>query len=381
MDVPGKAIVVGGGIGGLAAAIALYRRGWQVEVLERAAEVGEAGSGISLWANGIRALDTLGSGAAVRAAGLVEAEGGIRDRRGRWLSRTDTAELARRHGPLVAIRRADLFSILAQALPVQVLRPGVAVTGVEDLGEGVKVTHTAGVSEADLVIGADGIRSTIRDLLWPDATAPRYAGYTAWRMITGPLDFAPDGGEIWGRGERFGVVPLPDGCAYLFAVADAKAGQRHPDGEFAEVQRRFGNWPAPIPQVLNRVDPATVLHHDIYDLPRLDSFARGRVALLGDAAHAMTPNLGQGANQALEDAVTLAAVLDATPVPAALTAYDRLRRPRTAAIVRRSRLIGAVAQWSWAPATMVRDSVIRLSPSSAMLRALDSVLGWEPPPE
>ncbi|MEC3918575.1 FAD-dependent oxidoreductase [Nocardia sp. CDC160] len=379
MNGSGKAVVVGGGIGGLATAIALIRRGWQVEVLERAAEFGEAGSGISLWANGIRAMDALGLGDAVRAAGLVETEGGIRDRAGRWLSKTDTGELARRYGPLVAIRRTDLFAILSGALPGEVLRPGVTVTGIENAGDGVAVTHTSGVSEADVVVGADGIHSVVRAALWPDAQGPRYAGYTAWRMITGPLGFSVSGSETWGRGERFGVVPLRDGCAYLFGVADAPEGDRHPDGEFAEVRRRFANWPAPIPEALAQVDPATVLHHDLYDLPPLDTYVRGRVALLGDAAHAMTPNLGQGANQALEDAVTLAAVLTEHPVGEALDAYDRLRRPRTTAMVRRSRMIGAVAQLSWLPATVLRDTVIRLSPRSAMLRSLDSVLTWEPP--
>ncbi|WP_328602281.1 FAD-dependent monooxygenase [Nocardia terrae] len=379
MNGSGKAIVVGGGIGGLAAAIALIRRGWRVEVLERASEIGEVGSGISLWANGIRALDALGVGAAVRAAGLMEAEGGIRDRSGRWLSKTDTVEMARRYGPLIAIRRTDLFAILSAALPEGTLRLGVTVVGVENLGSSVKITHGEGVSEADLVIGADGIRSVVREALWPAARGPRYAGYTAWRMITGPLDFAPPGGEIWGRGERFGVVPLPDGCAYLFAVADAPEGERHPDREFEQVRARFANWPSPIPETLAHVDPTSVLHHDIYDLPPLAGFVRGRVALLGDAAHAMTPNLGQGANQAIEDAVTLAAVLAHDPVPEALAAYDRLRRARTAGIARRSRLIGAVAQWSSTPATTVRDTVIRLSPSSAVLRSLDSVLNWQPP--
>ncbi|MTE14561.1 NAD(P)-binding protein [Nocardia sp. CT2-14] len=374
-----NAIVVGGGIGGLAAAIALTRRGWRVEVLERAAEVGESGSGISLWANGLRALDALGVGDAVRGAGVVEIEGGIRDRAGRWLSKTDTGELERRYGPLVAVRRTDLFSILAGALPDGVVRSGVAVTGIGNLEDTVEVTHITGVCEADLVVGADGIRSVVREALWPDARGPRYAGYTAWRMITGPLDFAPSGSETWGRGERFGVVPLPDGCAYLFGVADAPEGRRYPGGEFDEVRRRFGGWPAPIPAALARVDPATVLHHDIYDLPSLTSLVRGRVALLGDAAHAMTPNLGQGANQALEDAVTLAAVLERHPVPEALNAYDRLRRGRTTAIARRSRVIGAVAQWSHPAATALRDTMIRLSPSSAMLRGLDPVLSWEPP--
>ncbi|MFF0531745.1 FAD-dependent monooxygenase [Nocardia amikacinitolerans] len=374
-----SATVVGGGIGGLAAAVALTSRGWQVEVLERGDDSGAAGSGISLWSNGIRALDALGLGDRVRAAGMAGTEGGIRDRTGRWLSRTDVAALARRHGPLVVLRRADLLEILREALPAGALRPAVAVVGVEDHGAVATVEHSRGSCESDLVIGADGVRSVVRESVWPNAPEPRYAGYTAWRMITRPLEFTPDGSETWGRGERFGVVPLADGFAYLFATANAPEGQHSGIGEFAEVQRRFGRWPDPIPAVLDAVDPDTVLRHDIYDLPALDTFARGRVVLLGDAAHAMTPNLGQGANQALEDAVTLAAMLGKHPIQAALTGYDRLRRTRTQTITRQSYRIGAVAQWSAPAAIWLRDNVIRIAPNRVISRSLDPVLTWQPP--
>ncbi|MCP2276045.1 FAD-dependent monooxygenase [Nocardia amikacinitolerans] len=150
-------------------------------------------------------------------------------------------------------------------------------------------------------------------------------------------------------------------------------------GEFAEVQRRFGPWPDPIPAALDAIDPDAVLRHDVYDLPALDTFARGRVVLLGDAAHAMTPNLGQGANQALEDAVTLAAMLGRHPIQTALTGYDRLRRTRTRTVARQSHRIGTVAQWSAPAATWLRDNVIRIAPNGMMSRSLDPVLSWRPP--
>ncbi|WP_280329390.1 FAD-dependent monooxygenase [Nocardia wallacei] len=378
MERAGRAVVVGGGIGGSATAVALARRGWQVEVLERAV-TGEGGSGLSLWPNGLRALDVLGLGERVRARAMVDTEGGIRDRSGRWLSRTDTEELARRYGAMVAMHRADLFGILRSAVPEGSLRLGVTVTGLEYHGDEVTVAHSAGVSEADLVIGADGIRSSVREALWPNVFRPRYAGYTAWRMISRPVPDLRSGGETLGRGERFGVAPLPDGRAYLFGVANARAGERAPDGEFAEVRRRFGAWPQPIPALLDAVDPEAVLRHDIYDLPSLKTFVHHRVALVGDAAHAMTPNLGQGANQALEDAVTLAALLDRHPLATALSAYDRSRRPRTRSLARRSRRLGAIAQWSWPPAALLRDTAARLTPPGVALRALAPVLNWQPP--
>jgi 2-polyprenyl-6-methoxyphenol hydroxylase-like FAD-dependent oxidoreductase len=372
------AVVAGGGIGGLATALALIARGWQVRVLEQA-EFGEVGAGLSLWPNGLRALDALGVGDRVRGLALSEVQAGIRDARGRWLARSDSAEMERRFGPLVMIHRADFLAILREAVPAQALHTGTAVTAVADAGSRVLVSHTSGRTEADLLVGADGIRSAVRRSVWPEAPGPRYAGYTAWRLVA---DFDPGaaGSETWGSGERVGYSPLAGGRTYMYATANVPEGGRSPEGEPAEMRRRFGHWHDPIPALLAAAKPDAVLRHDIYDLPPLPSFATDRVALVGDAAHAMTPNLGQGANQALEDAVTLAALLDSRPtVAAALSAYDKERRPRTQMITRRSRRIGAVAQAAWPPARALRDLLIRLTPASAQAAALEPILAWRPP--
>ncbi|MFF8592254.1 FAD-dependent monooxygenase [Streptomyces sp. NPDC015220] len=375
-----SALVVGGGIGGLAAGLALARSGWRVKVLERAAAFGEVGAGLSLWPNGVRALDALGVGDQVREQALVETRAGIRNRSGRWLSRTDTQELADRFGPVVMIHRARLFDILRTALPAGVLCGDSAVTRADLRGGRVEVEHGRGVSRADLLVAADGIGSTVRHSLWPQAPAPRYAGYTTWRVVVDTGERLSAGGESWGRGERVGIAPLADGRTYLFCVANAPEGQRSPGGELAELRRRFGRWHDPIPRLLAAADEEAVMRHDIHALPPLASFVNGRAALLGDAAHAMTPNLGQGANQALEDAVTLAVLLEAHPdVESALSAYDRLRRPRTRLIARRSHRIGVVAQWHWAPATALRDLTLRMMPGPAVLDALTAILGWRPP--
>jgi 2-polyprenyl-6-methoxyphenol hydroxylase-like FAD-dependent oxidoreductase len=377
------ATIVGGGIGGLTTAIALHRRGWRVEVLERAPEFTEVGAGISLWPNALHALEALGLADTVRALGAVETGGGVRDRRGHWLSRVDNAELTRRFGhPLVVLHRADLLRALTEALPADSLRPGSEVSAVRDDGHHLVVEHRGGESRPDLVVGADGLRSAVRRTLWPDAAGPRYAGYTAWRMVTEPLAVPPsEGAATWGRGERFGCTALPGGRMYCFATASLPAsGAASGPAEYAELLRRFGSWPDPIPALLAAVPPDAVLRHDLYDLPPLPSFVHGRVALLGDAAHAMTPNLGQGACQALEDAVTLAHCLDGTPdVAAALRSYDLLRRPRTQAVTRRSARLGAVGQLSWPPAVLLRDTAARLTPTWVTLRSITPVLGWTAP--
>ncbi|MGI5220441.1 FAD-dependent oxidoreductase [Nocardia sp. CA-290969] len=375
-----RAVVVGAGIAGLTAAIALQQRGWQVEVLERATEVGPAGSGLSLWPNGLRGLDAIGAGAGVREQALSATEAGMRDPSGRWLARTDIAGFRERYGDLVLIHRTGLFEVLRRALGDGPLTLGAAVHSVVVTEGGVRVEHSLGTSTAGLVLGADGINSTVRALHWPDAPPPAYAGYTAWRAIVTPRGPVTSGGETIGRGERFGIAPLRDGRVYFYGAADQPAGASSPDGELAELRRRFGTWHDPIPGLLAATDPATLLRHDIYELPRLRSYTRGPIALLGDAAHAMTPNLGQGANLAIEDAVTAAALLDRhSDIATALTAYDRLRRARVEPLQRLSRRTGIALQLSWAPAVLLRDAFMRIAPVGPALRGLAPVLNWDPP--
>jgi len=361
-----KAIIVGGGIAGLASALALTQRGWQVEVFERAPEFTEVGAGLSLWPNALRALDALGVGAPVRGRAVLGGQAGIRDADGRWLSRTD-AQLARRYGPTVMIHRADLLAVLRAAVPDEALHPGVMVTEVRPEG---LVVHSGGQSRADLVVGADGARSVTRQSVWPDAPPPRYAGYTTWRVVTPPVPVT-ETAESWGRGERFGYAPLADGRIYCYATANAPEGA--PGGGLAGLRRRFGGWHDPIPALLDAADPGAVLHHDLYELPPLKTYTSGAVVLAGDAAHAMTPNLGQGACQALEDAVVLATVMASGD---GLSAYDRQRRPRTQMITRRSRRIGATAQWASPVATSLRNRTLRLLPPSSFARSLAPVLDW-----
>ncbi|MEV5876412.1 FAD-dependent monooxygenase [Streptomyces sp. NPDC052101] len=380
----GTAVVVGGGIGGLAAAIGLHRIGWDVRVVERAGTLADAGAGISLHANGLRALDALGVGAAVRAAARPQYTGGTRTPEGGWLGRMDGAALERALGtPIVGIRRAVLHRLLREALPAKCLLIGVTVPGLDrTTPDRVGVPVGDDVLDADLVVAADGVGSRLRGLLFPDHPGPVYAGSTVLRAITeSPLRLRGDFELTWGGGAEFGHIGFADGRAEWHAVLTAPAGVRHAD-PLGMLRRRFGGWHDPIPELLDATRPEAVLHHDINELATpLRSFVAGRVALLGDAAHAMTPNLGQGACQALEDAATLAAALAHAPsVTSALARYDAERRPRSQAVARAARQAGRLGQQLSGPlAVALRNTALRLTPSGVAMRAILRHADWTPP--
>lgn len=386
------AVVAGGGIGGLAAAVALNRRGWRVTVCERAPVLTGIGAGIVLAPNALRALDSIGLGPDVWAGDALLGPVGLRTPDGTWLSRTGAGATSSRHGPPArAVHRGSLIDALAAALPPGVVHLGVAVTGVDDTGntgdraDTVVVRTSAGDLRADVVVAADGVRSVLRGQLFPRHPGLRHAGEAGWRAVLPGFGPPPrSAAETWGRGERFGIVPLVDGRIYVYATA-AGPGTK-PADHHAELIRRFGAWHDPIPALLDRLgrrnpDPVRVLHHDFYELASpLPRFHSGRVALLGDAAHAMTPNMGQGGCQAIEDAVVVAHLLaDDADVPAALAAYTEARHRRTTRISRRSRRIGELARLSHPLAVSARNLAVRATPSAVTSRALDTVLGWQPP--
>ncbi|MFI5924599.1 FAD-dependent oxidoreductase [Micromonospora sp. NPDC051543] len=380
------AVVVGGGIGGLSAALALHRRGWRVTVLERAPELREVGAGLTLMTNALRALDALGLSSALRSNAHAEAPGGVRDRPGRWLSRMDAAEMVRQLGTgALGVHRATLHRILREALPASSLHTGAEVEHVDSDPDRATVRYRGPdgprTLHADLVVGADGLRSRLRAQLWPEIPAPVYAGSTAWRAAIAFPEPIPTA-ITWGPAAEFGMVPIGEGWLYWYAARNAPPGGHAPD-ELAAVREHFGAWHDPIPALLAATAPGVVLRNDIHHLATpLPSYVRGRVALLGDAAHAMTPNLGQGAGQAIEDAVVLGAACagGAQGLTAALATYDEQRRPRTQAIARASLRAGRYGQQLRNPlALAARTAALRLVPASVTLRSMTWCVDWRPP--
>ena len=381
-------MVVGAGIGGLCAAIGLRRRGWDVTVLERAHEFREVGAGLTLLSNGLSGLDALGVGGAVRDAGRVDAPGGLRTPDGRWLSRLPAQDVERvLDVAAVGIHRATLHRVLRDQLPAETVLTGVDVGTVRG-GARPEVDYRqdgrAVTVAPDLLVGADGLRSTVRTQVWRDPARAVYSGSTAWRGVTdGPWRGDLAAAVPWGRGIEVGTVPLGDGRAYWYAATTAPPDARAPGGdEMALLRRLVGSWHDPVPALLDATDPASVLRTDLHHLaPPLRSYVGGAVALLGDAAHAMVPNLGQGANQAVEDAAVLASVCaPGGDVVAALAEYDRRRRPRSQAVARAALRAAAVGQRLRNPVAVgLRNAAVALTPSALALRSMASVARWEAP--
>ncbi|GAA1549431.1 FAD-dependent monooxygenase [Kribbella hippodromi] len=329
-------------------------------VLERAPELGEVGAGISVWPSAVAVLEGLGV-KGVEKASVRAKPAGMRKPDGRWV--VGAAELGVEIP--VMIHRAQLHDLItaefgnpaAESGGVTVCT-GYEVVDVQQDRDGVVVN---GELRADLLVAADGVRSVIRQGLYPDYQGPRYSGVSAFRGIA---DVAVDdgGGETWGRGQLFGFARLIDGRFYWYGTAN------QPPGTTGE-PTAFTSWHEPIPQLISATE--TVLQNDIYDLTLpLVPFVQGRIVLLGDAAHAMTPYLGRGACSAIEDAGALARHLESTPdLTAALTAYDAERRPATTKLVKRSRSIGRLSQTENKLLCTLRDGVFRIGGKLMSLRA------------
>lgn len=372
--------IVGGGIGGLATAIALDRHGLEADVYEAAAAYEPAGAGLLLATNALRSLDRLGLAEAVRAAGAVVDRLRLFDGRGRPLRTLDLRREARRYGqPYCYLHRAALQRHLLDRLGddrVQQGRTCASVAFGDARGEptvrfedGTEVGH-------DVVLGADGLRSAVRASGW--SARPRELGTVAYRGVADgvPEALERETWQVWGRGTRAGVAPLDDDRTYWFVTANGPAIEPgSPSARREVLLERVAAYPEPFQVALSATTPEAILATPLAELPPLGTWHRGRVALLGDAAHAPLPYLGQGAAQALADAVILGRELgamatgdgrtagaDHRAAKAALEAYERQRRPRADRVVRSSRLSGRLAQAEGRLATAALNGVVHRAP-------------------
>ncbi len=338
-------IVVGGGIAGLTAAIALTRIGRTVRVFERATALTQAGTALSLWPNALAALARLGLTSAISAIGAEEPEGTIRDWTGRKIVTIDQSRLDQRLGTAtLTVHRGELQQVLLDAASEARITMRSAVTGVTSMGNAAVVELAGGETfRTPLALGCDGIRSIARAGI--DNPPPRFTGRTSWRaVLDGSSDLVDGACLTAGKGKQFIASRLSRGRLYWAAdVALPEGANEALADKRGFLLQEFAGWHHPISELIDRTDEGRLVIADIYDsVPRHLFF--GRVALLGDAAHPMTPDLGQGACQGIEDGVVLAACLaDSPTVDSALAAFEGARLRRVRMMVRESRHLGMMA--------------------------------------
>jgi len=363
--------IIGGGIGGLTAALALRQAGFQPEIFEQAPALLDVGAAIALWPNAMRVLDRLQlTGKILEHAGTMEEI--------RWLDQDghliNRVRIAQNSAPAVALHRADLQHILQHALPESSIHLGHALVDQQQRGRRMIAKFANGDStEADVLIGADGIHSRVRAQFINDGD-PVYRGYTVWRGISPTIPNAippATAVELHGRGRRFGIGPVGLGRTGWWATVN----DDHGTDALSEL---FAGWYRPVLELIEATPQASILKTGAFDRPPVRSWGNGRITLLGDAIHPTTPNLGQGGCLAMEDAMILARCFEKYgPNEEALRRYERCRNKRTTALSRYSRFYGSVGQWENVWARAVRRSVLALVPEALALRVMQIVFDYD----
>jgi 2-polyprenyl-6-methoxyphenol hydroxylase-like FAD-dependent oxidoreductase len=366
-------IIVGAGIGGLTTAIALRQVGFGVQVFERAMELKEIGAGIGLSPNAIRVLQRLGVVQPVIERGTVIKEVVSYSWKGEILGRVPTP----RDVPSVCLHRADLQEALFSALPPDCIHLAEEFVSFKTADGRVTAHFASGRSEsADALIGADGLRSKVRAQLIGNEE-PIYRGYQCWR---GVCDYpaAERLTETFGQGLRTGIVPIGRRGTAWWCTANKTLAAHDPADLKSRLQGWFGKWHAPIPEVLGRTTPAAIIQTAICDRRPVANWTKETCTLLGDAAHPMTPNLGQGGCMAIEDAAMLARCASHYPdLSMAFRSYERFRLARTARVTTLSRYYGVIGQWTNPGLVWLRNVVLRIAPSGAAAKSYNRFVSYD----
>jgi 2-polyprenyl-6-methoxyphenol hydroxylase-like FAD-dependent oxidoreductase len=378
-----RVIVAGGGIGGLSATIALRRAGIETDLFEQREDVRATmvGGGFHLWPNATRALDQLGLAGAAREQGAPLGRTELYSSRRGELAVWPLAEIASEVGGFdVGISRANLQQLLYEAVDPEAINAGAQLAGFDEDSEGVTVRFADGREErCDALVGADGLRSAVRAQVL-DASDPDYAGYVQWQtVIDDARELVPPGAEriIFGPARRTVMHQVGGGGLFWACVLycpEAESGTR--SGRKAMLLERFGDWPPPIQTAVEATPEKQITGLPVYDRKPVKQWGRGRVTLLGDAAHPMTTNTSQGGNQAIEDGVVLARCLSGErDVASALRAYEERRIARTTPLVKNSAWVAGLNAWSDPLRVAVRDRIFAVGLPRKGLKDLRTAVG------
>lgn len=340
-----KAIIIGSGMAGLAAGIAMRQAGYEIEIYEKTTKLRPAGAGISLWSNGIKVLNKLGLGKEVAAIGGEMNRMEYRNDRGEVLNHVNLMPLVEQVGQRpYPVSRTDLQQMMLTAFGEADINMGMRCVEVkQDANSATAIFEDGTTATGDVIIGADGIHSVVREYLGGGKVEPRYAGYINWNGI---VQASPDLGEsdVWviyvGKGKRASMMPIGGNRFYFFMGCPKPKGTKvEPQDIRAELKETFTGWAQPVQNLIEKLDPEKVNRLEISDIDPLPYLVKGRIALIGDSAHATTPTLGQGGCQAMEDAEVLCRYLVTTnlSVEDALKRYETERKERVAQLVLKAR--------------------------------------------
>jgi 2-polyprenyl-6-methoxyphenol hydroxylase-like FAD-dependent oxidoreductase len=379
-----KISIIGAGIGGLSTALALkkYRPDIEVEIFESSFELKDIGAGLALAANAVIAFERLGIKEKVLAVSNILKRFQILTKKGNVINETDNLAVNKALNTIssFSIHRADLQKILIKETSDIKLNLNKRATSFSSFNSKVSIEFADDAHiETEFVIAADGIRSVFRHHLIPNS-AIRFAGYTCWRGVTDNLPSNVDPSlatETWDKGKRFGIVPLFGDHIYWFACINSTVIQNKYFSSFKkeELVEKFQDFHDPVREVINLTNSKNILWNDIIDFKPVNHFAFDNILLLGDAAHAATPNMGQGACQAIEDAVILGKTLQKiSDIREAFKVYEQKRIKRTTFVVNRSWQLGKIAQLDNPVLAGLRNIIFRLIPKSMSKRQIAEIL-------
>lgn len=360
-----KVAIVGGGIAGLTAAIALQQRGIQADVYESARRIRDVSAGIWVAPNGMQMLERLGLAELMSGPGVTLDSVEVMTRDGNVLAKTELDGLVEKYGwGVVSMHRATLHRLLLEEVHSAHLHLGKSVSRLDPQEGGVGLLFSdRSTAEADVVIAADGVRSDIRDEVL-GIVSRRYAAQSWFRGIAHTRlsdEWRGRAREIWGGRRRFGFSNISEGKVYWYA-ATLEVDPDEPSVRRRDVPVKWRKFPEPVPQILEATDAERILRTEIYDIRPLESWWSGRTVLIGDAAHGATPNLSQGAAQAMEDGLALAACLDRFDAPEeAFRRFQEIRKPRADHVIRRARRLGRLAHLRNPITRAARDLVLRFT--------------------
>ncbi len=340
-----KAVVIGAGMGGLTAGLALRQAGYTVEIYDRVRELRPAGAGISLWSNGVKVLNQLGLGPEIARIGGQMNRMTYFSHTGELLTDLSLDSLVARVGQRpYPVARTDLQQMLLEQFGADKIQLGAHCIGVEETADTVTAQFEGGATaQGDVLVAADGTHSILRNYVLGQPTERRYVGYVNWNgLVPASADLAP--GDSWviyvGNGQRASLMPVGDDRFYFFLDVPLPKGTPNDSSQYQqELAHHFQGWAAPVQRLIERLEPLRTNRVEIHDIEPLQTLVRGRVALLGDAGHSTAPDLGQGGCQAMEDALVLSRCLLTTTlsVPDALQRYEAERKDRVADVILKAR--------------------------------------------